>query len=365
MRQLIKVLIILVICCVTLIFVVARESEVDLPEQLQEITLDNIDKLVPLIRVDLTGVNSLGWSNDGKFLAVAIPEGIWIYTIDNNNIISDFIKTDKSIYGRITFIAKSTQFIAGDSVYDAATLTKLRAKTSSFDYISSDGSLYADREDQAITIKDTETNTLIMRVPLQQNTNCDEYGCGILSVAFSPDNKNIAFSSLDLGERAETGVLDIITGNKTLFPLYQAWSLNYSPDGSMIAFSVAMPGREGRQGIQIIDSKAGTKIGFVGISGSNNSPVFSRDGRLVVIGGTNYDAPNLNNAYGTLYFYSLDQFLHKTDLTTKEAIRSEVSDGWVNAVAFSPDYRLLATGDTNIHYPAGQLILWGISIAST
>ncbi len=359
-----KILTFLFICLVTRTFTFGRESRLELPESLEEITLDNIDKLLPLITIDLTGVNTLGWSNDGKFLAVIIPEGIWIYTIDANNIDSDFIKIDGTSYSRIKFIPKSTQFIAGDSIYDAATLTKLRAKPKSYDYISPDGSLYADSEDQAITIKDTETNTLIMRIPLQQNTNCDEYGCGILSVSFSPDNKNIVFSSLDLGEKAETGVLDIATGNKTLFPLYQAWGLNYSPDGSMIAFSVAMPGREGRQGIQIIDSKTGVKIGFVGISGSNNSPIFSRDGRLIVIGGTNYDAPNLNNAYGTLYFYSLEQFLQNTDLTPKEAIRSEISDGWVNAVAFSPDYRLLATGDTNIHVPAGQLIIWGIPTAS-
>lgn len=338
------------------LFTNAAENDVQrLPETLEEITLENINRLEPLITIELTGVFDLAWSSDGAFLAVSVSEGVWIYAIQGKEIESHFIKTDELAYS-ITFIPQSFEFILGDYIYDADTLDVLKIAPEAVDYLSQDGTLYATRNASSITISDFETNEVIHNVPLSIHS-CD-YGCGLLDVAFSPDDEYLAFSSQD--ELSDSGIIEVATGEKTLFPLQLAWSMNYSPDGSMIAFSDAQMGYDGRRGIQIINSMTGEKIGFGRVPGANNSPVFSRDGRLVVVGGTNYTAPNMNNAYGTLYFFSIDQFIENKELEPQDAIRSEISDGWVNGVAFSPDYHLLATGDANIHHPDGELIIWGV-----
>ena len=333
----------------------AQADSQQLPENLEEITLDNIEGIITLAIFPTTHVSDVAWSSDGRYLAAAAQDGIWVYDFKDKFIKSKFIKKENS-YGKITFIPNSSHFISGTDIYDATTLKVVKPRPDNLYYISHKGNLYASYNTNAITISNFQTNKVILAVPI--SIQICEYGCGLLDLAFSPDDKYLAFSSLEEG--TESGVIEVATGKKILFPMQLAWNMNYSPDSSMIGFSVARPGYGGREGVEIVDSVSGKKIGFVGVSGSNNSPIFSRDGQLLVVGGTNYDTPNLDNAYGTLYFFNMDEFQQEKDVPPEQAIHAEILDDWVNSVAFSPDYHLLATGTAYNYGPTGQVIVWGV-----
>jgi WD40 repeat protein len=349
-----KLCILALTCFLMLNCHVYAEDNQQLPEHLEEITLDNVDRLVPLATFSTTEIGDVIWSSDGRYLAAAAQDGIWIYHFQDLEIQSSFIKTDEPV--GITFIPKRTQLIAGKTIYDAATLAIVKSRPNNLDVISPDGTLYAHAEDHSITLFDSRNNKQIRSIPIPK-ANC-EYACYITDMAFSPDNQYLAFSSSV--NDVENGIVEISTGKKVPLLLDGAWGLTYSPDGSMIAFSRGSPGRESRAGVQINNSKTGEEIGWLSIYGSFNTPAFSMDGQLLVIGGITDKAPNPDEAYGTLYFFDMSQVLPKVKLTAKDAIRSEDAAGWVNSVAFSPDYHLLATGTAFNYGPTGQVIIWGV-----
>ncbi len=333
----------------------AENNSQVLPEHLEEITLDNIEKIQPLLTFSTTHIDDVAWSSDGRYLVASAQDGMWVYDFNDKVIQSKFVKTETSV-GKITFIPKSSQFITGMNIYDAATLKVVKPRPDKLDYVSTDGTLYAHADDYSITVYDAQNNEQLRSIPIL-NADCG-YACYITDIAFSPDNRYIAFSSAV--DNFDNGVVEISTGKMLPIRLDGVWGLTYSSDGSILAYSYGKAGFPSRDGVRIIDSLTGKEKSSLQIYGSTNAPIFSRDGQLLVIGGVTDKAPNLDEAYGTLYFFDMKQMKVNTKLTARDAIRSDDTVGWVNSVAFSSDYHLLATGTAFNYGPTGQVIIWGV-----
>jgi WD40 repeat protein len=147
-----------------------------------------------------------------------------------------------------------------------------------------------------------------------------EFGGGGYDVAFSPDGSLIATANgyLPNGVRlfsASTGQpVRQVTGN-------YASALAFSPDGKQIAAATGYL----NQGVVVWDAAAGTKIRT--LVGGSGSVVYSRDGRFVATGGDGRFAAT-GGAKVELW-----------NATNGAPIRGLDA---INALAFSPDGRMLA-----------------------
>jgi WD40 repeat protein len=154
----------------------------------------------------------------------------------------------------------------------------------------------------------------------------DRVGC----LAITVDGHRIAYPS----DGKTTKICDMKTRRTLVEVKTNAWplSLVFSPDGSLLA---SAPYRD-RQ-VHLYDSKSGTEVRTLSLSGDPSCAAFSPDGRLIAGGG---------GAGGTLILW---------DLATGEAAHTLTHGRKVRCVAFTPDGRQLASGNEE-----GSIKLWDV-----
>ncbi|HEV7395905.1 MAG TPA: WD40 repeat domain-containing protein [Pyrinomonadaceae bacterium] len=127
---------------------------------------------------------------------------------------------------------------------------------------------------------------------------------------------------------AETGELKFKLGD-------EPWSsINYSPDGSLIAISNG-------SGVKLLNTQTGKEERKLkGFKGRPNSMAFSSDGRLLAVASTSYDRESAGNFIKIIGSSQVRVF----EVKTWREIRKVTEVGAVNSVSFSPNGKLLLMG---------------------
>ena len=154
----------------------------------------------------------------------------------------------------------------------------------------------------------------------------------VFSVAFSPDGATLASGSLD----GTVKLWEVATGNAGIvgWHMDMIWSMALSPDGTTLAAGY------GFGTIWLWDVRTGTNTALKGHSHRINSLLFSSDGTILVSGSSD----------GTVRLW---------DVEKKAAIATLETDGnrnRVSSVALSPDGRTIASGHAD-----GTARLWDVA----
>jgi RNA polymerase sigma factor (sigma-70 family) len=184
----------------------------------------------------------------------------------------------------------------------------------------------------------------------QQQIEKERYLDALPALAFSPDGKLLATADVDHTVR----LLDVQIGQLTKALERQDCAiptLRFSPNGAML-----ISGNANGTG-KVWDVKSGKLLRT--LAANKDEPVwsvdFSPDGNLLVTSGPQTE-PQKRDGQVVLW--------DTRSWEAKRIPRRVLSDGWVNAVAFSPDGKTLAISSTHITglcETIGQIELWRVS----
>lgn len=188
-------------------------------------------------------------------------------------------------------------------------------------------------EDNVIRIWDVATGQLLRSwVGHELGNSSGGFFPGVLDVAFSPDGSRLATASSDSTAKiwdAETGEELLILDGHTV----GLHSLEYSPDGLMIATSSDIP----ENSVRVWDAQSGVIIHNLATESRAWALAFSPDSQLLATGGTG----------GFVSLWDLD--------TGTELYALPIQPGTIGTILFTPEGDQLITG-------SGELVrLWDVA----
>ena len=251
---------------------------------------------------------ALAYSPDGTRLAVATSIGIWLYNAHTG--------------AEMALITGHTRYVFAVS-------------------FSPDGSTLASGSwDNTIRLWDVSSG--------QEKDTLTGHTRRVTAVSFSPDGSTLASGSWDNTIR----LWDVNSGQTKATLAGHTFEVNavaFSPDGSTLASGSGNPSSwEGT--IRLWDVASGQKKAtLAGQSFWINSVAFSPDGSTVAGGGgLHYIVDPFNEDPTTIGIWDV--------ASGQEKITLKGHSSWVNAVAFSPDGHILASGSGD-----GTILLWDMS----
>ena len=289
---------------------------------------------IPTGAVARLGKGSLGQSDqtiafspDGQYLAVASSLGIWLYETATSR--PPALLPSENPVGGVAFSPDGLTLVSaaypGEIRLWDLTNGRTTATLQGFAPIlfSPDGKTLAFRDGWAIKLWNVQTETDI--ATLEGGIN------GILSADFSPDGLFLASG----GENGQVRLWDLETKEGTLLERYtrEINSLSFSPRRN----AARCRGRA-KQSIAV-DVATGREILTTGFSSTAFSMRFSPDGRTLAVG----------LAEGAVELW--DVATRSTTVTLKE------SSNWVHSVAFSSDGATLASASVD----EGTVRLWNLA----
>ncbi|PJF39446.1 MAG: hypothetical protein CUN54_08700, partial [Phototrophicales bacterium] len=188
----------MIVLLASAVLALAQDNSLLLPTSLEEITLENVDRVEPLIRLDLGEIHDFEFSPDGTRIAVATDHGINIYNIDNLEQQVGYVpfpvETRQYPYN-MTFAPDMSILIADKTIVDVETLEIIREIAGEADALSPDGRLYATVAFDQIIVRDLESDQEIRRIDVT-NEEC-EYVCGVTEIAFTPNSTGLVYAAAE------------------------------------------------------------------------------------------------------------------------------------------------------------------------
>jgi len=324
------------------------------------ITPHNIEDLVLLEEFSVPEALALAWSDDSEQLIVSSYEGIWLL---NLNVMQwQQLNLDEDIVGYdVLFVENSTQIIIrGGSeliLFDLNSheTERIISPAGMIRAVNDNGTLYASIESewnadydtmlsQTVRIYDVAESSLQLELPVTLYQEFCFYACEV-SINFSPDNSQVAFTSAVL--EVESVLVDLASGENNPMPQIGYLGTQYSLNSSFVASRLGQPGYIPNSLVLISTDtiEIAAQADFV----ASSLPEFNSD-VFFAIGAYNDNAPNPDEASGFVYFFKI------SDLEESVQLRRIAELPFARpptSIAFSYDGRILAVSDGN-----GKLSLW-------
>ena len=299
---------------------------------LRSISPENVTEVKQLAALENGKVNDIAWSPIGETIAVASPEGIYLYNAETLKELW-FLEIDAWITS-IAFSPDGHTLVSGSSdttvklwnVEDKQLLQAMEGHTSPVYSVAftPDGTMLASGGgDNTVRLWGVQTGELLRT--LEGHTS------SVVGVAFDPNGRTLASGSWDNSIRlwdVESGVLVQKLEGHSLY----VSSVAYSPDGRLLASG------SWDDTVRLWDVDSDDSV--YTLSGHTNnvsSIAFSQDGRLIASGSWDHTLRFWNVEYGELLY------------------KLEGIEASVRGVAFSPDGSKLVSGQDD-----GSMLLWGI-----
>ncbi len=311
-------------------------SSTPLPAPADPISVNNVDRLTEWARFGKGWITQLAWSPDGHLLAVGTSIGVYLYDAETWSELHYLATLHSPAHG-IAFSADGALVAAADGldvrVWDVATGQEARLLSGPTDQVnavafSPTGPLLASGSaDETVHLWNAETGELI-RVT-------GGYTNGVNSLSFSPDGASLAIGGCGEMEYGCLGLLiveEVETGqehwrNEWLYSDLD--DLAFSPDSALLATA------QGPR-LWVWDAKTGERVReFEGLDWAT-SVSFSPDSTRLAAGAEMIGEPGTGNWVGEVSVWQVQ---------TGQLVWSHSNYSHpVQAVAFSPDGTLLASG---------------------
>lgn len=328
---------------------IAQVDRLSLPENLDEVTLENVGQIKELAQLNLAAIYDLDWSSEGT-LAVAVDSGVQLYNQQADGSESAFLSLDEPAWS-IAFVPNTPYLIAGQEIYDVSSLEKIAGLPSAIYAATDDGEIFVVDDSDNVGVFNLGTQELTSVFSIAPPSQCDLF-CVVTKIIVSPNKQYLAFSSAN--PDVYSGIIDL-TDERVISPIEVGMSgLSFSPIDTFLVSRVGEQGYLSR-GIMFTDIETGEHIGELQGYGDYSSPIFNRDGSLLVASGLDDSAPNPDEAFSFVAFFDVADPLtsHTGDWDT--AIHTEHFLNQIVDVPFSPDFRALAVGDSG-----GNLYILGV-----
>jgi hypothetical protein len=323
-----------------------------LPAERSLITPGNVDALTLLVTVSQSGVNSIGFSSDGRLMAVGGRSGLAVYdmtTLSLRTPLGDVsipvLDVDFSPDGRyLAYTAMDGRLFVRDLNNTVAAPTLLvnpaNDRHASIDFNPAARTLLASGGGPPLSALLLPPMWRFYELPSQQEVLVQETDDWVRAVAFSPDGTLFAWM--------DSSVHVVEIGNGTVTPVVTL-ALEEAPLGGL-AWQPNAPGEEPLHAlafadgaaVRLVDLDLDTEQTYLGDDGFLPQALsFNQDGTLLAA----MDVPTTDTTGSTVNIFSVD---------TGDVTVSTVLDA-SRALRFSPDGTLLVIASSQ------EVILMGIS----
>lgn len=323
-----------------------------LPSERSLITTDNVDALTLLATVSQSGVNSIGFSSDGRLMAVGGRSGLAVYdmtTLSLRTALGDVsvpvLDLDFSPDGRyLAYTALDGRLFVRDLNNTVAGPTTLvnpaNDRHANIDFNPAARTLLASGGGPPLSALLLSPMWRFYELPSEQEVLVQETDDWVRAVAFSPDGTLFAWmdSSVHVVEISEGAVTPVVTLALEEVPLQGlAWQPNAPGEEPLHALAFA----DGAM-VRLVDLDLNTEQTFLGDAGFLPQALsFNQDGTLLAA----MDVPTNDTTGSTVNIFSVD---------TEDVLTSTLLDA-SRALRFSPDGTLLVIASSQ------EVIFMGIA----
>lgn len=337
-----------------LLFVILLNSQVNAQElpnailsNLEEINLTSLSDLSVITTISTNPINDLAWSPNMEMLGLSTQNGVQIVNLSDMSV--EQVETLEGVVHDIDFVDDNhTLMIRSETdgfvIFDLENETVIDNLSSNTVSVSFTRGIYVEVEPSEIILTDIETKSELQSFEVEQVVDCDFY-CDISDMTFSTNGARLVYTS---GTEQIQAIINLETYESVVPETLGFWDLTFNFDATLIA---GVGGEFGfiADTIFLTNAITGHNITVIELLGAS-FPTFSKNGDLLVVGGLQ----ELGEALSILNFYNIQDLDNTSD--NQNPLRMIPFSETISAIAFSPDYRMLAVGTSN-----GELFILGVS----